>query len=174
MASDMRTLEADRLTLLPQTVAHADEMFVVLSDPAIYRHENAPPQSVEWLRERFARLESRASADGNEQWLNWVVRIPSGALIGYVQATLYGKAKAAIAYELNSAFWGQGLAHRAVATMIDELAGPYGVRCLSALLKCDNLRSRRLLDRLGFTLASPDLHARQQVERDETLMLRRL
>ena len=34
------------------------------------------------LRERFERLESRASADGREQWLNWVVRLDSGAIAG--------------------------------------------------------------------------------------------
>jgi len=62
----MRTIETTRLTLEPQTAAHADEMFVVLSDPAVYTYENAPPPSVEWLRARFARLESRRSGDGTE------------------------------------------------------------------------------------------------------------
>ena len=33
--------------------AHADEMFVVLSDPAIYEFENAPPASADALRERM-------------------------------------------------------------------------------------------------------------------------
>ena len=170
----MRTLEAAGITLLPQLASHADEMFVVLSDPQIYLYENEPPQSIEWLRQRFARLETRASADGKERWLNWVIRVPSGALIGYVQATLHGKGRAAIAYELNSAFWGQGLAHRAVATMIKELAGDYRVRHLSAVLKRNNQRSRRLLERLGFTPASPAQQSRQSIEPDEMLMLRSL
>ena len=53
----MRTLVAGELSLEPQTAAHAEEMFAVLSDPAIYAFENAPPRSIDWLRERFARLE---------------------------------------------------------------------------------------------------------------------
>jgi len=170
----VRTLEAPRLTLLPQLASHAEEMFVVLSDPQIYLHENQPPPSIEWLRQRFARLESRASADGTEQWLNWVIRAPSGALIGYVQATLDGKGRAAIAYELNSVFWGQGLAHQAVATMIEELAGHYRVRLLSAVLKRSNQRSQRLLERLGFVQAPPTQQNRPSIERDEMLMLRTL
>lgn len=126
------------------------------------------------VRPIVTRPETRASADGKEQWLNWVVRVPSGALIGYVQATLYGHASAAIAYELNSAHWGRGLASLAVAAMIEELAGPYRVRRLSAVLKRENRRSQRLLERLGFTLASPALHARQRIEPDEMLMTRRM
>ena len=72
----MRTLEAASLKLEPQTVAHAEEMFVVLCDPGIYEYENAPPTSLAWLQARFTRLESRCSADGREQWLNWVIRVP--------------------------------------------------------------------------------------------------
>ncbi len=70
--------------ILPQRAEHADEMFTLLQDPALYEHEGEPPASLEWLRERFARLESGHSADGSEQWLNWVAQLSSGELIGYV------------------------------------------------------------------------------------------
>lgn len=76
----MRCLVAGEVTLEPQVAAHAEEMFAVLSDPAIYTHENQPPPSLEWLRERFRRLETRRSADGRERWLNWVIRMPSAEL----------------------------------------------------------------------------------------------
>jgi hypothetical protein len=85
----MRTLATDRLHLEPQLAAHADEMFVVLSDPAIYEFENQPPPPAGWLRARYARLESRRSADGRDQWLNWVLRLHTGELIGYVQASIF-------------------------------------------------------------------------------------
>jgi ribosomal-protein-alanine N-acetyltransferase len=117
----MRVIETTSLTLEPQTTAHAEEMFVVLSDPAIYEYENEPPQSLEWLRARFAKLESRCSTDGEEQWLNWVIRLPASELVGYVQATVRANGHAAIAYELSSAYWGRGLAHAAVDAMIREL-----------------------------------------------------
>jgi len=61
----MHVIETGSLTLEPQTAAHAEEMFAVLSDPAIYEHENEPPPSLEWLRARFAQLlGSRARAPG--------------------------------------------------------------------------------------------------------------
>jgi len=168
----MRVIETTTLTLEPQVVAHAAAMFVVLSDPAIYEFENAPPASAEWLRARFQKLETRQSADGTEQWLNWVIRLPTSALIGYVQATIYPSGVAEIAYELSSAYWGRGLARQAVAAMIGELGAYYNVQSLLATLKRTNYRSLRLLERLGFTLASPAQHAAHEVEPDEILMQR--
>jgi RimJ/RimL family protein N-acetyltransferase len=168
----MRTIEATGLRLEPQVEAHAEEMFRVLSDPAIYEHENAPPRSLEWLRARFARLESRQSPDGAELWLNWVVRLPGDELAGYVQATVRPGGEAAIAYELASAYWGRGLGQQAVRAMIGELAQGYGVTRLCAVLKRTNLRSRRMLDRLGFVLASAERHAAREVDADEWLMER--
>lgn len=170
----MRTIETGSLRLEPQLAAHADEMFVVLADPAIYRYENEPPWSVEGLRERFAELESRRSPNGREQWLNWVVRLPGGALIGYVQATVHPDGRADIAYEMASAYWGRGLARQAVQAMIAELVERHGVRRLSAVLKRENRRSLRLLQRLGFLLATPQQHVEREVERDEFLMLREI
>jgi len=107
----MRVIDTARLTLEPQGAEHAEAMFAVLSDPKIYEYENEPPPSLEWLRKRYARLETRQSADGAQRWLNWVLRIRTSELIGYVQATLHPDNRAAIAYELSSAYWGRGLAH---------------------------------------------------------------
>jgi [ribosomal protein S5]-alanine N-acetyltransferase len=169
----MRAITGDGLTLEPQTVAHAEEMFVILSDRAIYEHENEPPQSLEWLRERFARLESRSSPDGLEQWLNWVIRLPTSELAGYVQATIYSNGRAAIAYQLSSANWGRGLARRAVQAMMGELVDGYKVHTLIAVLKRGNWRSLRLLESLGFSLATAELHAALNVEPSEILMQRK-
>src|SRR5881392_2854460 len=90
------------IKLEPQTAAHAEEMFELLSDPKIYRYEGKPPSSLESLRERFQRLESRRSPDGREQWLNWVIRLQGGEAAGYVQATVHEDGRAAIAYVLGS------------------------------------------------------------------------
>ena len=168
----MRVVEAADLVLEPQTAAHADEMFAVLGDPAIYEFENEPPPSLEWLRTRYAKLESRRSADGREQWLNWVIRIRTTELIGYVQATVRPDGCAALAYELASAHWGRGLARQAVEAMIGELAEHHGARRLSAVLRPENLRSLRLLERLGFSRASPEEQLRHRAEPGELLMLR--
>jgi [ribosomal protein S5]-alanine N-acetyltransferase len=170
--TSMHVIDAGSLRLEPQVAAHAEEMFLVLSDPAIYEYENAPPASIEWLRERFTKLETRQSPDGSQQWLNWVVRLPTCELIGYVQATVHADGRAAIAYELAGRYWGRGLARQAVQAMIRELAGTYGVRRLSAVLRRENIRSFRFLERLGFIPASAEAHAQHRIGPGELLMQR--
>ena len=164
----MRPIDTVRLTLEPQVAAHAEEMFAVLSDPAIYEYENEPPPSLEWLRKRYARLETRQSADGQQRWLNWVIRLPTSGLIGYVQATLHPDGRAAIAYELASTFWGRGYAHEAVGAMLAELRESYPVLNFSAVLRHENQRSLRLLERLGYSPAPPDSPV--ELEPGEVLM----
>lgn len=163
-------LRSARLALEPQCATHAEEMFAVLSDPAIYEHENAPPASVDWLRERYRKLETRRSPDGSEAWLNWVIRLPSNELIGYVQATVYPSGLAFIAYELASRWWGRGLASEAVRMMQAALVAEHGVQHFQAVLKKGNQRSMRLLQRLGFALATQAEHDAAAVEADEYLM----
>jgi RimJ/RimL family protein N-acetyltransferase len=169
----MRTIAAGNVVLEPQVAAHAQEMFVVLGDPAIYEHENEPPPSVEWLRERFARLESHESADGTQICLNWVLRLPTVGLIGYVQATVFPTGRAAIAYVLASKYWGRGMAHEACQAMLAELAQHYRVVTVYAIFKRRNVRSARLLERLGFAPASAKSIG-ADLEPDELLMLREL
>lgn len=168
----MRALATARLRLEPQLARHADAMFEVLSDPAIYAHENAPPLSREWLQERYHKLETRRSADGREQWLNWVLRAADGGLLGCVQATVEADGQAFVAYELASAHWGRGLAAEAVNAVIDELRAHYGVHTLLAVFKLSNLRSQRLLARLGFAVAAADDARRASLQADEDLMVR--
>ncbi len=166
----MKTLVAGDLVLEPQVAAHAAAMFPVLCDPAIYEFENAPPESQAWLEERFARLESRRSADGAEQWLNWVVRLPSGVLAGYVQATVTEGRVAYIAYELASSFWRQRIGSAAVRAMQDELETTYGVTAFVAVLKARNARSAAFLRHLGFA-ATPTAGVRPVAhEPDEMAM----
>ena len=142
-------------------------MFALLCDPKIYRYENQPPRSLEWLRERFTKLESRRSPDGREKWLNWVIRLESGEAAGYVQATVHDDGHAAIAYVLGSRFWDRGIGRAAVSSLLQTLEKDYDVRRCTAVLKRANDRSRRLLERLGFTAAE------LPVEEDELAMERR-
>jgi len=168
----MRCIDTADLTLEPQLAAHAEAMFAVLSDPAIYEYENAPPASLECLRTRYAKLESRCSVDGQQQWLNWVVRSVSGELMGYVQATVLADGSALIAYEFASAYWGRGFASQAVTAMMAELASHYQTREFWALLKRENHRSVRLLQRLEFALASNEERVAHAAAIDEALMHR--
>ncbi len=167
----MQTISAPPLVLEPLTVRHAPEMFEVLSDPAIYEFENEPPPSEAWLAERYARLERRASSDGSQVWLNWVLRLPSGELAGYVQASVLRSGAALVAYELASRHWRKGIGSCAVSAMLDELRTNYGVSLFVAVLKAANYRSLGLLRSLGFHSASSQQVVEFGAEPDEAVMV---
>ncbi len=166
----MRTLTSTVCILEPQVEAHAEEMFVVLSDPAIYEFERSPPPSVERLAAGYRRLETRTSPDGREQCLNWVVRLPTGEATGYVQAAVTADHVATIGYEFASRFWRRGIASAALGLMFDELHARYGVSQLVAVLKAANFRSTGLLAKLGFRELPPSRWQQFEAEPDELVM----
>jgi RimJ/RimL family protein N-acetyltransferase len=166
----MNTIVTDLCVLEPQTACHAPEMFEVLSDPAIYEYENSPPQSEEWLVNRFKKLESRQSPDGMQHWLNWVIRLPNKALVGYVQATVLENGLCYVAYELSSKHWRKGLGRNAVGAMLGELASNYKVSAAIAILKKENFRSHALLINLGFGSAAKKVISLVNPEADEDVM----
>jgi len=168
----MKALHATHCRLEPQLAAHAPEMFRVLGDPALYEFEHAAPESEAWLAARFARLESRRSRDGSEHWLNWVIRLPTDELVGYVQATVKDSGVAFVAYEVASAHWRRGIGSSAVRAMLQELSGHYGVHTFVAVLKQANHRSRALLLHLGFQVASDAQRAAADAQADELVMCR--
>jgi RimJ/RimL family protein N-acetyltransferase len=168
----LRTLVTPRCTLEPLVAAHAHEMFRVLSDPAIYEFENEPPPSEEWLARRYERLETRGSIDGREKWLNWVIRLESGDLAGYVQATVLRSGASYVAYELGSRYWRRGIATCAVLAMLEELRTGYHVHTFAAVLKAANFRSLGLLESLGFARASEEQVAQFGAEPDELVMVK--
>ncbi|MFN7980909.1 MAG: GNAT family N-acetyltransferase [Vicinamibacterales bacterium] len=169
----MHLLRTASLTLEPQLASHAAEMFLLLSDPAIYEFEGEPPPSAAALEGRYRRLESRVSPDGSQRWLNWVLRSPDGNLVGCLQATVLTGGAAYVAYELGSRYWRRGYASEALVAVLEELESNYDVRQAFAALKRANIRSSGLLTKCGFTLI-PDTQAPLRAEPDEVVMHKRL
>ena len=93
-----------------------------------------------------------------------------GVAIGYVQATVLPDAAALVAYEFNSAWWGRGLAHEAVAAAMREMNQHLGVTRFGAVFKTENERSRRLLARLGMCPAASGEFPSALVEAGESAM----
>jgi [ribosomal protein S5]-alanine N-acetyltransferase len=167
----MKTIHCSACTLEPQIQSHAIETLDVLSDPAIYQYEGVPPPSMEKLADGYRRRESRVSPDGKEQWLNWVVRIPTGELTGYVQSTVLGNGSAFVGYEFSSKYWRRGIATAAMRCMLQELSETYQVDTYVAVLKAENFRSLGLLQKLGFTPGTPEDAKHYEADTDEITLL---
>ena len=148
---------SSRLKLELLTVAHAVELFPLLTDSRIYEYIAVqPPVSVEALAERYRNLESRLSPDGSQRWLNWVIRRTSNhQCVGYLQATIYPDNTANFAFVLGLAFWGLGLAREASLLALHSLFAEHGVTQVFATTDRKNVRSSTLLNRLGFVKIQP-------------------
>jgi [ribosomal protein S5]-alanine N-acetyltransferase len=161
-----QALHTALLRMEPMQAHHAQAMFEVFSDPAIYRYlDERAPSDVDAVRQRLQRMEARRSPDGAEQWLNWAVMLLDakhgapqaiGRFIGHVQATVLADHRAWVAYVFHSAFWGQGHAAAAVSVLLPHLRQAYGVRQFLACVEHDHARSIHLLERFGFVAAPHD------------------
>lgn len=79
-------LRTDRLELGPLAETDADEMSIVLADPMLYAFIGGEPPNPQSLHDRFARLVVGHSADGSEDWHNWIVRTAGDAVaVGTMQ-----------------------------------------------------------------------------------------
>ncbi|MFE9631156.1 GNAT family N-acetyltransferase [Streptomyces sp. NPDC006463] len=118
-------LATRRLDLLPLSPAHADEMALVLADPALHDFIGGAPLSPDGLRARYERL-AAGSPDPEVVWANWVLRLrEQGRLVGTVQATITpGRDRAELAWTVGTAWQGRGFAAeagRALAAWLTEL-----------------------------------------------------
>ncbi len=169
-----QTLHTALLRMEPLQAHHAEAMFEVFADPAIYRYlDERAPADVNAVRQRLQRMQAGHSPDGTERWLNWAVMLlrepgqPPQA-IGHVQATVLADHRAWVAYVFHSAFWGRGHAAAAVGVLLPHLRQAHGVRQFLACVEHDHQRSIRLLERFGFD-ASPHDPAAAQLSASERL-----
>ncbi len=144
-------IATERLTLEPRGALHAERLFASFSDPELYTFlPGDPPLSLEAMRERYQRLETRRSTDGKALWLNWAARQESGTYVGVVEATVHADASAHVAYFVFRPFQRQGFAAEVVEAVLAHLKNDVGVETARALLDTRNEASWRLLERLRF------------------------
>ena len=168
-----------RVTLEPRTSGHADALFAVVADPALYRFlDEDPPASVAALCDKLRRSDARRSPDGTAHWLNWIVRDASGRLAGHVQATVPVDHAARdapavnVAYVIGRDFQGLGIATAAVGDMIQQVREAFGARRFVIVSERDNDASLGLARRLGFVEATGEEAGRHGLSDTEVAFVR--
>jgi RimJ/RimL family protein N-acetyltransferase len=142
----------ERLRISPLVVDDADEMVSVFADDRMYEFTGGCPPSLDQLRDRYRRLIVGHSADGSEEWLNWVVRLSADDLaVGAMQATLAADHSSAdVAWEVGVAWQGRGIASEAAAAVVEWLVGE-GVPTITAYIHPDHHASGRVATRAGLS-----------------------
>ncbi|MFF1838349.1 GNAT family N-acetyltransferase [Streptomyces sp. NPDC058231] len=129
-----------RLDALPLRAVHADEMAVVLADPALHTFTGGAPEDVDALRIRYTRWEA-GSPDPAQRWWNWVLRVRAdGRLAGWAQATVSGP-QAEIAWVVGTPWQGLGYAKEAAAGLVAHLTDRAAVRQVVAHIHPDHTAS---------------------------------
>ncbi len=128
-------------------------MVDVLADERLYAFIGGKPPSLDELRDRYRRLAVGRSADGREEWHNWIVRRRSdGRAVGTVQATIVEEGRAAeVAWVIGVPWQGQGLATEAARALVRWLERR-GIVTISAHVHPNHAASAGVAGRAGLTL----------------------
>lgn len=157
LAGQPALLQTERLVLRPIEAVHAGAMWPVLGDPALYTWiDRPPPDSVDALTQRFARISQSIAPGRAEKWLNWTVwtRADDHA-IGIVEATVSPAKLAHVAYMFAAPIWGRGYAREAMSAALDAMSQSGAVE-FDATIDRRNTRSLALVQRLGFARTRVD------------------
>ncbi|HZC18022.1 MAG TPA: GNAT family N-acetyltransferase [Caulobacteraceae bacterium] len=138
-------LETSRLSLRPLEEADFDLLWAIWSEPPVREHLITLPRSLEDFRPVFDNMHS-----SGESLAMWTVRLRDGAVIGRCGFYEFGEDRTPeLAFLLSESAWGRGLATEAATA---ALAYGFGVRRwprVVALTRPENLRSKRVLEKLG-------------------------
>ena len=149
-------ITTDRLSLEPLHAEHAAEMVAVLKDDALYQFIGGEPPTLPELEERYRHM-ATGHPTGEEEWLNWIVRLRvDGSAIGAVQATVVGT-EAFVAWTIGVPWQGKGYAAEAAVAMVGRLRDAE-MKSIAANIHPEHVASQRIAERLGMA-PTGEMHA---------------
>jgi len=128
----------------------APELFAYLSDPAVTELTSYPEITRELADSIIERVTERWSAGELSKWA--IADGADGRIIGTCgfNAWAVDHRWAELAYELARAHWGKGIMSQALKVIISWAFRETIVERIHAYVRVDNIRSGKLLERLGF------------------------
>ncbi len=150
------TLETPRLVLRPLTRDDVDAIFAIIGDPIAmqyYPRSFTREDAVEWIDRNLRRYEN----DGHG--ILALVLKSTGEVVGdcgIVRQIVEGEPMLEVGYHLRRDNWGQGYATEAARACIDYAFRDLGAEKVVALIRPENVPSRRVAERNG-------MHAERQV-----------
>jgi RimJ/RimL family protein N-acetyltransferase len=149
-------IATSRLVLRPLRVDDAEEMAVVLGDPALHEFTGGEPASLVELRTRYA-IWVDGSGSPDELWFNWVARRRADEIaVGTVQATVMQPqhdAMAMVAWTIGVPWQRQGYAVEAAIGLVEWLID-HGIHTVVANVHPDHHASAAVAARAGLRRTS--------------------
>ena len=157
-------LQTSRLTLRPLRVDDADAQHLMMSDTEVMAWWDVP--EIQDIELTTLILQSQIDDTDRGRAVFWAMeRSVDGAFIGCCDLSEIDRwhHRAEVGFIIGKAFWSDGYAFEAMQAVMSHAAQALHLRRLSARTHLGNVRSVRLLERLGF--AEEGL-LRGHVERD--------
>jgi ribosomal-protein-alanine N-acetyltransferase len=147
----VRTIESERLRLVPVTTENADDLWDVLQMPDLREYQDLPESDRAHFRKlvgmRPTSLEPGAS--GRFEWLIYLAGIE--APVGWASLRVGDRAASAeIGYSVLAEYRRRGIATETVDVLLREAFEFAKLRKVRAYCVPENEGSRRVLERLGF------------------------
>jgi len=157
-------LNAERLILEPLEIAHAEKLYLGLSETSLFKFVPGDPLSLAELTERYQRILCGPLDNDIELWRNWAVRlrnVDSGDdnYIGMIETSIFPNDYAHLANFMFSSNQRQGYAHEACAAVITHERESYAIKRVVAEMDVRNTASWRLVESLGFIRTGNKLNA---------------
>ena len=140
------SIQTPRLLLRRYRLADADDVFAYAQDPEWGRFLTVEQPYEQRHADEFVAERVLAKWRRNPIW----AFEQDGRVVGGLSLWVARRnARAAIGYDLARWLWGRGLASEAVSAVIDEAFRRLPIRKVTATVSAANVRSTRLLERLG-------------------------
>jgi RimJ/RimL family protein N-acetyltransferase len=137
-----------RIVFTPFSLSDAGELFQIRGDDEAMRHWDWPADETLSDTERVAREMLDDVSAGTAKI--WTVRLSDGTFVGLVDLSVIANGEADIGFMIRRDHWGKSYAFGACMLVIMN-AHAMKLRRLKARIHADNQRSRKLLQRLGFS-----------------------
>jgi [ribosomal protein S5]-alanine N-acetyltransferase len=151
-------LETERLTLRRLMMDDLDDLFRLYRDPEIRRYFPDGTRTYDETREELQWIiDVYYGQYGYGLWAT--IHKPTGALIGrcgLIPWTFDGRLEVEVAYLLDKAYWGQGLATEAARAIVRYAFDQLKLSRLICLVDPENEASRRVAQKIGMTLEQDD------------------
>jgi len=144
-------LQTPRLTLRPMTMADAESLHAIMSDAEVMAFWDVSEiEDIELttsiLNSQLGQMKARKSA-------YWAMeRTEDNTFVGCCDLSEIDRwhHRAEVGFIVAKRYWGDGYAQEAMAAVVDHAAQSMKLRRLTARTHLGNIRSVRLLEKLGF------------------------
>lgn len=147
----MKILETKRLLLRHLELDDLDNLFALYSDPEMVRFIPDAPTTLAQTREQLLWF-ANGHPERPELGLWATIYKESGQFIGrcgLLPWEIDGRSEVEIAYLIDKAFWGQGLATEAAQAILAYARGKLGLTRLVCLIDHGHVASMRVAEKMG-------------------------